>query len=71
MFVVKSQLNKNTKVELGDFALMNVDGNGGMKIKIKEIKRKQLFINILAHIVEKSLVFMEIRKENIVATTAT
>ena len=71
MPVVKNHSSKKVREGPGDFALINVDGNGGMKIKIKEIKRKQLFINISVHIVEKSSVFMVIKKENIAAMTVT
>lgn len=59
------------KAELEDFALMSVEENGGMKIKIKEIEKRQHFINIPVLTVEKNLVLMEIKIENIVATTAT
>jgi hypothetical protein len=68
---VESQLNKNTKAELEDFAPMNVEENGGMEIKIKEIKVKLLLINTYALIAVESLVFMEIRKENTAVMTAT
>lgn len=71
MIAVERQLNKNTKAELGDFALMNAEENGGMKIKIKEIKMKLLFINTYVHIAAESLVFMEIKKENTAAITVT
>jgi hypothetical protein len=71
VLVAESQLNKDTKEELGDFALMNADGNGGMKIKIKEIKRKQLFINTYAHTVVRSSVFMGIKIGSIAAIIAT
>lgn len=59
------------KAELEDFALMSVEENGGMKIKIKEIEKRQHFINISALTVEKNLVLMEIKIENTVAITAT
>ncbi|CDI50097.1 DNA methylase N-4/N-6 [Clostridium tetani 12124569] len=42
-----------------------------MKIKIKEIEKRQHFINIPVLTVEKNLVLMEIKIENTVATTAT
>jgi len=64
---LKNLLSKSLKVELGDFAPMNVGVNGGMNIKAKGIKVRLLPINIHVHTVVKSLVFTVIAKESIVA----
>ena len=47
---------------------MSAEENGGMKIKMKEIKVKLLLINLHVLTVVKSLLHMEIRNANIVAT---
>lgn len=71
MPAARNQLSRRSREEPRDFALINADGNGGMKIRIKEIRKKPQFINMHAHTMEKSLMFIEIRKENTAAMTAT
>lgn len=60
---------KNVEGSQG-FALINADGNGGMKIKIRKIKKKVLGIHLFVYTVAVNLRFMEIGIESIAAEDA-
>lgn len=53
--------------ELESFARMNAEETGGLKTKIKEIKRTEQYINLNANTAAKSSPVMEIKEENTAA----
>lgn len=66
-----NQFNKKVEEGLENFAPRNAEENGGVKIKIKEIKKILQFTNIPVVTVVRSLLPTETKVENTAAMTAT